>query len=187
MSEDLSRAGPELNIQSLPGFLFILWLHISRSVTLLSPHQSPLLDDLAGFKLRLSGVVRVRSRKNNSYFVSSPLTRLTVSAALSQLEGRAEGGLAVVGGGEGGGEVVEGVGGLETLTSLDWSVVCGGCGSQVTRATCTYVGCGVVASFQYTFRYRHVILNVTTNIIVRQRFVRNRNITKKILSYYKHT
>ena len=117
---------------------------------------------LAGFKLRLTGVVRVRSKKNNSYFVSSPLTSVTVSAVLTHLEGRSEGGLVVLGpggvGGDGGGggEVVEGVAGLETVTSLVWSVVCGGCGSQVTGASCTYVGCGVVGSFQYTFRYCNI-------------------------------
>ena len=97
-------------------------------------------------------MVRVRSKKNNSYFVSSPLTCITVSAVLTQLEGRPEEGLATLGGTGGGGEVVEGVAGLEAVTSLVWSVVCGGCGSQITRATCTYVGCAVVASFQYTFR-----------------------------------
>ena len=103
----------------------------------------------------------MRSKKNNSYFVSSPLTSLTVSAVLTDLEGRGEGGSVVLGGGlgGGGGEVVEGVAGLETVASLVWSVVCGGCGSPVARGRCSYVGCAVVASFQYTFR-SEVLLNI---------------------------
>ena len=96
----------------------------------------------------------MRSKKNNSYFVSSPLTSLTVSAVLNDLDVRGEGGSVVLGGGlgGGGGEVVEGVASLETVASLVWSVVCGGCGSPVARGRCSYVGCAVVASFQYTFR-----------------------------------
>ena len=61
-------------------------------------------------------MVRVRSKKNNSYFVSSPLTCITVSAFLTQLEGRPEEGLANLGGSGGGGEVVEGVAGVEAVT-----------------------------------------------------------------------
>ena len=96
-------------------------------------------------------MVRVRSRKNNSYFVSSPLTCLTVSGLLAGWAGGQQErrwGRGVLQGG--GGEVVEGVAGVEGVASLVWAVQCGGCGSQVATAACTYVGCRVVGSLHFS-------------------------------------
>ena len=98
-------------------------------------------------------MVRVRSRRSNSYFVCSPLTSSTTSGLLEGWEGRgAEAGPVLLLGGVGGREVVEGVGGVEGVMSLVWSVECGGCGSPVTRSVCSYVGCRVVGRLRYSIR-----------------------------------
>ena len=101
--------------------------------------------------MELSGVVRVRSKKNNSYFTSTPLTCATLSGLVWGWEmGGREVGPVVLDGEVAGREIVEGVGGVEGVSSLVWSVQCEGCGSQVTRSGCSYVGCRVVGRLYYS-------------------------------------
>ena len=41
---------------------------------------------------------------------------------------------------------------VESMLSVSVGVACGGCGSCVARDHCSYVGCGVLNSFEYSVR-----------------------------------
>ena len=96
---------------------------------------------LPGMKYEIQSIVKITSKKNNPYFISTPFTNFVPIMNEDDEDNT-----------DAGSDIIDTIVSVESVTSCVVGVACGGCGSSVTQGLCSYVGCGVVGREEHSVR-----------------------------------
>ena len=94
---------------------------------------------LPGLKYEIQSIVKITSKKNNPYFISTPFTNFV------PIEDDEDNN-------EEGSDFIDTIVSVEAVTSCVVAVACGGCGSGVVHGHCSYIGCGVRDMMDHSVR-----------------------------------